>query len=106
MKVQLGGGTDIGKAVTYGAGLIEAPQRTIFVIISDFFEGAPSYILVNEVKKLCEQGVTVLGLAALDEQANPAYDRDLARALVERGAHVGAMTPGELVNFVAEKVRR
>jgi Mg-chelatase subunit ChlD len=105
MRVQLGGGTDIGKAVAYGASLVENPRRTIFVIISDFFEGGSPAVLVSRVKALCDQGCTVLGLAALDEQANPAYDKDLARLLVAAGAHVGAMTPGELVGFIAEKVR-
>jgi Mg-chelatase subunit ChlD len=105
MKVQLGGGTDIGKAVGYGTTLIEAPRRSIVVLITDFYEGASADVLVQRVKALCDQGTTVLGLAALDEQANPSYDKDLARRLVQVGAHVGAMTPGELVNFIAEKVR-
>jgi len=105
MKVQLGGGTDIGKAVAFAAGLVESPRRTIVVLITDFFEGASPEVLVQRVKALCDQGTIVLGLAALDEQANPAYDRDLARRLVQVGAHVGAMTPGELVNWIAEKVR-
>jgi hypothetical protein len=47
----------------------------------------------------------LLGLAALDEQANPHYDRETAGKMVRLGAHVGAMTPGELAEFVAEKVR-
>ncbi|HSO31944.1 MAG TPA: VWA domain-containing protein [Labilithrix sp.] len=105
MKVQLGGGTDIGQAVAYGATLLESPRRSIVVLITDFFEGASPDVLVARVKALCDQGTTVLGLAALDEQANPSYDRDLARRLVHVGAHVGAMTPGELVNWIAEKVR-
>ncbi|MDF2695302.1 MAG: Mg-chelatase subunit ChlD [Labilithrix sp.] len=105
MKVQLGGGTDIGKAVAYGAGLIESPRRSIVVLVTDFFEGASSDVLVRRVKALCDQGTIVLGLAALDEQANPAYDKDTAQRLVQVGAHVGAMTPGELVGFIAEKVR-
>jgi Mg-chelatase subunit ChlD len=105
MKVQLGGGTDIGKAVAYGASLVESPRRTIVVLITDFFEGASEGVLVARVKALCEQGCTVLGLAALDDQANPAYNRDLARRLVDAGAHVGAMTPGQLVGFIADKVR-
>jgi hypothetical protein len=58
------------------------------------------------VKALCDQGSLVLGLAALDEQAKPAYDRDLARRLVDVGAHVGAMTPGQLVDWIAQKVKR
>ena len=105
MRVQLGGGTDIGKAVAYGASLVENPRRTIVVLVTDFFEGGSPAVLVSRVKALCDQGCTVLGLAALDEQANPAYDKDLARRLVQVGAHVGAMTPGELVSFIAEKVR-
>ncbi len=105
MKVQLGGGTDIGKAVAYGAGLVESPRRSIVVIISDFFEGGSTDPLIRAVKALCESGAIVLGLAALDEQANPSYDKDTARKLVQVGAHVGAMTPGELVGFIAEKVK-
>lgn len=105
MKVQLGGGTDIGKAVAYAQGLVENPRRTIVVLITDFFEGASQAVLVSRVKSLCDQGSIVLGLAALDAQANPSFDRDLARRLAAVGAHVGAMTPGELVGFLAEKVR-
>ncbi len=105
MKVQLGGGTDIGQAVAYAQGLVEVPRRTIVVLITDFFEGGIAGVLVSRVKALCDQGTTVLGLAALDEQANPSYDRDMAQRLVDVGAHVGAMTPGELVSFIADKVR-
>ena len=105
MRVQLGGGTDIGKAVGYASQLIETPRRTIVVLISDLFEGENPEVLVQRVRRLCEQGVTVLALAALDEHANPAYDRDLGRRLVEAGAHVAAMTPGQLVGFLLEKVK-
>lgn len=105
MKVQLGGGTDIGGAVEYASRLVENPRRTIVVLITDFFEGGSPEILVGRVHALCEQGTQVLGLAALDEQANPNYDRELARRLVEVGAHVGAMTPGELASWIAQKVK-
>jgi Mg-chelatase subunit ChlD len=105
MKVQLGGGTDIGKAVAYAQGLVENPRRPIVVLVTDFYEGASGHVLVSRVKALCDQGTVVLGLAALDEQANPAFNRDLARELAQVGAHVGAMTPGQLVAFIAEKVR-
>jgi Mg-chelatase subunit ChlD len=106
MRVQLGGGTDIAKAVGYAAQLVEAPRRAIVVLITDFFEGGSQTQLVARVKALCDQGSFVLGLAALDEHANPSYDRDLARRLVDVGAHVGAMTPGQLVDWIAQKVKR
>ncbi|NUQ74240.1 MAG: VWA domain-containing protein [Polyangiaceae bacterium] len=105
MRVQLGGGTDIGGAVAYAASLIEAPRRSIVVLITDFFEGATKDVLVRRVKALCDQGTVVIGLAALDTEANPDFDRDLARRLASAGAHIGAMTPGELAAFIAEKVR-
>lgn len=106
MKVQLGGGTDIGQALAYAAGLVENPRRTIVVLITDFYEGAPIDRLYAVARKLVESGVTALGLAALDERANPTYDHDVAARLVQMGWHVAAMTPGELAAWVAAKVRR
>ncbi|MGF1428363.1 VWA domain-containing protein [Kitasatospora sp. LaBMicrA B282] len=106
MRVQLGGGTDIARAVDYAAGLVENPRRTIVAVISDFYEGGDRYRLVRAVRALVEQGSTVLGLAALDEEAAPAYDRDLAAQLARVGAHMGAMTPGMLATFVAERLGR
>ncbi|GAA3456452.1 VWA domain-containing protein [Dactylosporangium matsuzakiense] len=106
MNVQLGGGTDIARAVTYGAQMVEQPRRTIVAIISDFYEGGDPHLLVRQVKSLVEQGTRVLCLAALDEQADPVYDPAMAQRLADVGAAVGAMTPGELANFVAEQVGR
>ncbi len=105
MKVQLGGGTDIGQAMAYAASLVDNPRRTIVVLITDFYEGAPVQRLLGVTKQLVESGVTVLGLAALDDRAEPSYDRALAERMVALGAHVGAMTPGELAEWVAGKVR-
>ncbi|MFF9455441.1 VWA domain-containing protein [Streptomyces flaveolus] len=104
MKVQLGGGTDIARAVDYSAGLVDNPRRTIVALITDFYEGGDAHRLTRTVRDLTGQGVTVLGLAALDEEAAPSYDRDLAGRLAEAGAHIGAMTPGHLAEFVAGRM--
>jgi hypothetical protein len=106
MKVQLGGGTDIARAVGYGAGLVENPRRAIVALVTDFYEGGDPHRLVREVRRLVQQGTHVLGLAALDEDANPDYDRAMAGRLAAEGAHVGAMTPGRLAEFVAERIGR
>lgn len=105
MKVQLGGGTDIAKAVAYAQGCISQPARSIVVLVSDFYEGGSSSELVSRVKALCESGAKVLGLAALDSGANPNYDREMAARLVRVGAQIGAMTPGQLAVWLAEKVQ-
>jgi len=104
MKVQLGGGTDIGSALAYAAGLVENPRHTIIVLITDFFEGAPQGRLLGVTRSLVESGVTLLGLAALDAQAEPSYDKAIAGRMANLGAHIAAMTPGELAHWVAQKV--
>jgi hypothetical protein len=105
MKVQLGGGTDIGGAMAYAATLVNNPRQTIVVLITDFYEGGPIERLYGVTKSLIESGVTVLGLAALDDRADPCYDRGTAEHMMALGAHVGAMTPGELAEWVAQKIR-
>jgi Mg-chelatase subunit ChlD len=105
MKVQLGGGTDIGNALAYASSLIDNPRRTILILVTDFEEGGPPDRLLAVTKQLVESGVTFLGLAALDERAEPNYDRYMAQRLVNIGIHVAAMTPGELAEWVAQKVR-
>lgn len=105
MKVQLGGGTDIGQAVCYAEGLIDNPRRSIVVLVTDFCEGAPVHNLYAACRRLIEQGTLLLGLAALDSDAKPHYDHATASRIASLGAHVGAMTPGDLAQWVAEKVR-
>ena len=105
MKVQLGGGTDIGQALRYAAQLVENPSRTIVAVVTDFYEGGPLNVFYAAARGLVESGCTCLGLAALDEQADPTYDRHVASRLVQMGWHVGAMTPGELADWVAQTIQ-
>jgi Mg-chelatase subunit ChlD len=104
MRVQLGGGTYIGKALAYAAEQIEVPMRAIVVIVSDFYEGMPEYVLVSLTRALVAQGTKVLGLAALNDQAEADFDRELAQKLADAGAHIAAMTPGQLAAWLAEKL--
>lgn len=106
LRVQLGGGTDIGQAVRYAGQLVKSPRRTIVVLVTDFFEGGDPAVLYREIHRLTEAGVHVLGLAALDARAEPTFDRDVAHECARHGARVGAMTPGELAAFVAETIGR
>ncbi|STJ79833.1 von Willebrand factor type A domain protein YehP [Escherichia coli] len=70
-----------------------------------FYEGGSSSLLTHQVKKCVQSGIKVLGLAALDSTATPCYDRDTAQALVNVGAQIAAMTPGELASWIAENLQ-
>jgi hypothetical protein len=102
LRVQLGGGTDIGQAVRYCSQLVEHPERTALVLGTDFCEGAPPGELVRAVRGLAESRVTLLGLAALDGQANPFYDRGIAQRLADCGMRIAALTPSQLASWLVE----
>ncbi|GAB2923971.1 VWA domain-containing protein [Paraburkholderia jirisanensis] len=102
LTVQLGGGTDIGRAVSYCESLISNPRRTVLALISDFEEGAPPGPLLASVRRLAEARVTLLGLAALDGSAMPLYDRQMAQRLADRGMQVAALTPTHFAQWLAE----
>lgn len=100
MSVQLGGGTDIGKAMRYCETLVKNPERTIFVLVTDLYEGGRPQEMFACARGLVEAGVKVMILTALDKEANPNYNRSAAAKMASLGAHVGAMTPGELAAWV------
>ena len=102
LTVQLGGGTDIGRAVAYCESLVGNPQRTVFALISDFMEGAAPGPLLAAVQRMAQARVKLLGLAALDESANPVYDRQMAQRLAGHGMHVAALTPTHFAHWLAE----
>ncbi len=104
MNVQLGGGTDIGKALDYCATLVRNPRRTILILLSDFEEGASPKRLLGACRRLREAGVILLGLAALDEQAAPFYDRRMAEQLAGCGMDIAALTPRRLAEWLSEKM--
>ena len=102
--VQLGGGTDIAQAVRYCSQLIENPHRTVLVLISDFCEGGSPGELVRCVRKLAEARVRLLGLAALDGEAYPFYDRQMAERLAASGMEIAALTPQKLAEWLVKVV--
>src|SRR5262245_33460881 len=104
MSVQLGGGTNIGQAMQYCEQLVEDPHRTIVVLISDFYEGATPRTLISSCQRLREGGVRLLGLAALDENANAGYDAEMADMLAAVGMDIAALTPKHFAEWLAKTI--
>lgn len=104
MSVQLGGGTDIGKALAYCEQQIYEPYNTAVIVVTDLFEGASEKRLLNVSNNIIESGAKLNFLTALDEEANPVYDRRLGQKLADMGAFVGAMTPEELGGYICRMV--
>lgn len=105
MSVQLGGGTNIGQALAYCQTLVQNPLRTALVLISDFAEGGSPQTLLTCCRQLHEAGVTLLGLASLeDQQATAYYDVGMAEQLAVHGMEIAALTPRRLAEWLAQKI--
>jgi uncharacterized protein with von Willebrand factor type A (vWA) domain len=105
-STQLGGGTDINRAVAYGQSLVRQPSDTVLVLISDLFEGGIAEDLLRRVRQLVASGVTVVVLLTLSDSGSPAYDHELAARLSALGAPAFACTPDVFAELLATALRR
>lgn len=103
---QLGGGTDINRALAYCQGLIRRPQETIFVLISDLYEGGNNSEMLARANALVASGVQVIVLLALDDNGAPAYDHRNAAHFAAMGAPCFACTPDLFPDLMAAAIKR
>lgn len=104
MGVQLGGGTDIGKALSYCETLCTNPYNTIFVTVTDLYEGGNIGTLLSTCAEIITGGSKMVFLTALDGEANPAYDKNIGQKLADMGAFVGSMTPEQLGDYIGKMI--
>lgn len=90
---QLGGGTDINRALAYCQSRITRPADTVVVLISDLYEGGIRDEMIKRVAAMQAAGVRFVTLLALSDEGAPAYDREHAAALAALGAPAFACTP-------------
>lgn len=93
MGVQLGGGTDIDRALAYCHSLITRPKDTIFVLITDLFEGGNRESMLKRAASIVGSGVKMVTLLALADSGAPAYDERNAASLASLGIPSFACTP-------------
>jgi Mg-chelatase subunit ChlD len=106
LKVQLGGGTDITKAVEYcSQSVITEPAKTIFVLITDFYEGRDENDLIRAVRHMADANVRLVGLGALGYDAQPQFNKSTAGKLRKVGMDILACTPEKLAECMAEIIK-
>ena len=103
--VQLGGGTDINKSVGYCEQFIKEPRRTLFILITDLFEGGNQAQLVRRLGDMVASGVRALCLLALSDSGVPSYDESLARKLAAMGIPCFGCTPQKLPELLEGALR-
>jgi Mg-chelatase subunit ChlD len=98
---QLGGGTDINAALAYCQTLVTRPGDTLFVLISDLYEGGIAGEMLARVARMQADGVTVVAMLALSDSGAPSYDREHAAALAALGVPAFACTPDLFPDLLA-----
>jgi uncharacterized protein with von Willebrand factor type A (vWA) domain len=104
--IQLGGGTDIDRAVAYCADRIERPTKAHLVLITDLYEGGDAVSLIDRLARLTQQGVNVIVLLALTDTGRPGYHPGLAAEAAALGIPVFACTPDQFPGLMATALRR
>jgi Mg-chelatase subunit ChlD len=103
---QLGGGTDINKALAYTEGLIQNPSETILILISDLFEGGNEGEMLKKADNLRQSGVTFIALLALSDQGKPSFDKNIASKLAAMDIPSFACTPDRFPDLMAAAIQK
>lgn len=90
---QLGGGTDINKALGYAQQLIQRPGDTIVFLISDLYEGGNIPSMIQRVETIKDSGAQFVSLLALNDDGAPAFDKEVAAQLAGLDIPTFACTP-------------
>ncbi|MGV3070745.1 VWA domain-containing protein, partial [Proteus mirabilis] len=75
---------------------------SVISLIRDLSEGGSLPRLLDCPQRRNSQQVKLLGLAALDDEAQPVYDSTIAQKLADRGMQVAALTPEHFAQWLAE----
>lgn len=103
---QLGGGTDINRALAYGQSLITRPRETIVLLISDLYEGGVRDEMLRRISAMTASGVQVIVLLALSDEGTPDFDQENAAALAALGVPAFACTPDRFPDLMAAAIER
>ena len=101
---QLGGGTDIDRALAYSQSLVRKPNDTIMLLISDLFEGGDEQSMLKRAASIVASGVRLIVLLALSDDGAPAYDHGNAAKLASLGCPVFACTREQFPPLMAAAI--
>lgn len=103
---QLGGGTDINKALGYARGLIRKPEDTILILISDLYEGGNENAMLKKVRSIKSSGVQFITLLALNDLGAPMFDKSIATKLAAMDIPSFACSPDKFPSLMAAAIKQ
>lgn len=104
--VQLGGGTDINRALAYCQQVITRPTQTILVLITDLYEGGNAQEMLRRAAELRAGGAQVICLLALSDKGSPIFHEHHAAQLANMDIPSFSCTPELFADLMAAAIQR
>lgn len=104
--VQLGGGTDINKALQYCQQITSRPSETTLILVTDLYEGGNVQEMKKRMSSIVGSGVQLIVLLALNDDGAPSYDHQNAEFLSALGVPVFACSPDLFPDMMAAALNR
>lgn len=104
--VQLGGGTDINQALKYCKSLINRPEETILILISDLYEGASYEKVLSTAKSIKDSGANFITILALNDEGAGIFDKKCASDFTKHGIPSFACTPELFPDLMATAINK
>src|SRR5262249_11582380 len=94
------------RAVAYCEQLVRSPQDTVFILISDLFEGGVETEFMKRAAAMVASGIQFVTLLALSDDGAPSYNAELAGQLATLGVPAFACTPDKFPDLMAAALQR
>jgi uncharacterized protein with von Willebrand factor type A (vWA) domain len=101
-NLNLGGGTDMRRALDYARQLMVEPSQTLIFLISDLFDAGDRDALLATLTAIDQSGARLVPLLALDNDGAPAFNHDFAAWFANHGRRPFAATPDQFPELLRD----
>lgn len=102
--IELGGGTNIQRALNYLHARIRKPEETYLFLISDLYDNRTDEGVFNKIQALQDEGVSVHCILSMDDKGSFRYNKKLATALTDIGIPCYSSSPDRFAEVLGEAV--
>jgi hypothetical protein len=105
MGAQLGGGTEIGKALTYVHDHLVKPRDTLMFLISDLEDTGDQDLTRMRFRQMVQAGVQCYNILAMTDKGHPNYEKAFADELLNLGIPYGYCSPSDFPELVERMLK-
>jgi len=98
--VQLGGGTDIIKALSFARQKMRNPRECIVFVVSDLYDNAPDHILIEKFHTMHQDGIRQVVIPAISDSGRADFNKNVADRLSSIGIETVACSPDKFCEIL------